>query len=96
MGFGNPIPEGMALMVRLANPAALVLNRYTAAAAELGVGGVLDLKGRGIRALEFMPSLDRYLVLAGGFQNSRGSFSWTSGQAGPTPRRARLRRTWAR
>ncbi len=68
MGFRNPIPEGMALMVRLANPAALVAG--TAAAAELAVGGVLDLKGRGIRALEFMPSLDRYLVLAGAFDSS--------------------------
>jgi hypothetical protein len=68
IGFRNPIPQGMALIVRLANAAALV--RGTADAAELAVGGVLDLRGRGIRALEFVPSLDRYLVLAGAFDNS--------------------------
>jgi Protein of unknown function (DUF3616) len=69
IGFRNPVPQGKALIVRLENPAALVTG--TAAAAQLSVGGVLDLEGRGIRALEFVPALDRYLVLAGAFNDAQ-------------------------
>ena len=69
IGFRNPVPQGKALIVRLENPAALVDG--TTAAAQLLVGGVLDLEGRGIRALEFVPALDRYLVLAGAFNDAQ-------------------------
>ena len=69
IGFRNPVPQGKALIVRLENPAALVTD--TSAAAQLSVGGVLDLEGRGIRALEFVPALDRYLVLAGAFNDAQ-------------------------
>src|SRR5262245_12902790 len=55
IGFRNPLLGGKALLVRLANPAALVDG--TASAAELTIGGVLDLQGRGIRALEFVPAV---------------------------------------
>lgn len=69
IGFRNPVPGGKALIVRLKNPEAMVGN--TAAAAQLSVGGVLNLEGRGIRALEYVPALDRYLVLAGAFNDEQ-------------------------
>ena len=77
IGFRNPVPQGKALIVRLENPAALVEG--TAAAAQLSVGAVLDLEGRGIRALEFVPALDRYLVLAGAFNDAQEFrlYEWT-------------------
>ena len=77
IGFRNPVPKGNALIVRLENPAALV--KGTAAAAQLSVGGVLDLEGRGIRALEFVPALDKYLVLAGAFNDAQEFrlYEWT-------------------
>ena len=65
IGFRNPIRRGAALVVRLRNPAALVDGG--AAAPDLVFAGALDLGGRGIRALEFVPSLGIYLVLAGLF-----------------------------
>ena len=77
IGFRNPVPQGKALIVRLENPAALV--KGTAAAAQLSVGGVLELEGRGIRALEFVPSLDLCLVLAGAFNDAQEFrlYEWT-------------------
>jgi hypothetical protein len=65
IGFRNPIPGGKALVARLRNPAALVDG--SAAAPDIGLAGTLDLDGRGVRALEFVPSLGLYLVLAGPF-----------------------------
>ena len=65
IGFRNPIPGGMALIARLRNPAALVEGG--AATPDIVLAGTLDLGGRGVRALEFVPSLGIYLVLAGLF-----------------------------
>jgi hypothetical protein len=85
IGFRNPVPQGKALIVRLSNPAALVDG--TAAAAELAVAGVLDLQGRGIRALEFVPSSRRYLILAGAVDDGQQFrlYEWT-GRADAQPR----------
>jgi hypothetical protein len=65
IGFRNPIPGNTALVVRLRNPAVLVEG--PAAAPDIALAGTLDLGGRGVRALEFVPSLGIYLVLAGPF-----------------------------
>jgi hypothetical protein len=63
IGFRNPIPGGKAIVARLRNPAALVDGSGTAP--DIALGGTLDLGGRGVRALEFVPALGIYLVLAG-------------------------------
>ena len=82
IGFRNPVPQGKALVVRLENPSALVDGT---AAAQLAIGGVLDLEGRGIRALEFVPPLDRYLVLAGAFDDAHAFrlYEWGGGLDAP-------------
>jgi hypothetical protein len=75
-------------LVRLRNPAGLIDGN--AAAAELTLAALLDLGGRGIRALEFVPALDTYLVLAGAFDDA-GNFAlfrWSGDAAvDPTPLR---------
>ena len=65
IGFRNPIPGRTALVARLRNPAAVVQD--PPATPEVALAGTLDLGGRGVRALEFVPSLGIYLVLAGPF-----------------------------
>lgn len=76
-GFRNPIPQGKALVVRLHNPADLVDGR--ADSAVLTVGGLLDLGGRGIRAIEFISTARLYLLLAGAFDDTRDFrlFRWS-------------------
>ncbi len=69
VGFRNPVPDNRALIVRIENAARLVDG--TDDAAHLTVGGHLDLGGRGIRALEFVPSLNAYLIVAGSFDDIR-------------------------
>jgi hypothetical protein len=69
IGFRNPIPRGRALIVKLHNPAALVDG--SGSSAQLSVGGHLNLDGRGIRALEFVPSPGVYIIIAGSFDNAR-------------------------
>ncbi len=78
-GFRNPVPDGRALLVRIRNAARLVDRRD--AAADLAVGGHLDLGGRGIRALDFVPSVNAYLIVAGMFDDSRNFavYRWTGG-----------------
>jgi hypothetical protein len=68
LGFRNPIPEGRALIVALRNPAELVDDAATSAI--LSVAGRLDLGGRGIRAIEFVPELRTYLVIGGAFDGA--------------------------
>jgi Protein of unknown function (DUF3616) len=76
VGFRNPIREGRALVARLHNPADLVDDRDGAdtIAARFTLAGHLDLGGRGIRALEHVPALGGYLLLAGAFDDS-GDFA---------------------
>lgn len=81
IGFRNPIPGGTALVARLRNPAALVEG--SAAAPDLALAGTLDLGGRGVRALEFVPSLGIYLVLAGPFADGEDFrlYKWSGDRA---------------
>jgi hypothetical protein len=83
IGFRNPIPGGRALIVRLANAAALVDG--TANHAELSPAGLLDLDGRGVRALEFLPSRETYLLMAGAFDDSHDFllYEWSGSRESP-------------
>jgi len=69
IGFRNPVPRGRALIMRLHNPADLV--REGGHPAVLTLAAQLDLGGRGIRALEFLPEPRMYLVIAGSFEGTR-------------------------
>jgi hypothetical protein len=69
IGFRNPIPQGRALIMRLHNPADLVGEG--AHSAVLTCAAQLDLGGRGIRALEFLPESHMYLVIAGSCDGTR-------------------------
>jgi hypothetical protein len=69
LGFRNPVPEGRALVAALRNADALVEGRSELA--ELRVAGRLDLGGRGIRAIEYVPESRIYLVVAGAFDGAR-------------------------
>ena len=84
VGFRNPVPEGRALIVRIENAAELIEGTDTAA--RLTLAGHLDLGGRGIRALEFVPSLHTYLIVAGAFDDTRSFavYRW-SGRAAEAP-----------
>ncbi|HEU4690406.1 MAG TPA: DUF3616 domain-containing protein [Vicinamibacterales bacterium] len=62
LGFRNPVPDGLALIVAMRNPAE-VIDRSAPPA--LAVAGRLDLGGRGIRAIEFVPEAKTCLVIAG-------------------------------
>ncbi len=64
LGFRNPVPDGLALVVAMRNPAD-VIDRVASPA--LDIAGRLDLGGRGIRAIEFVPEARTYLVIAGAY-----------------------------
>ena len=68
VGFRNPIPEGRALLVRVHAPHTLVEDAE--ASARLSVGGWLDLGGRGIRAIDPLPSRG-YVIVAGTCDDSK-------------------------
>jgi len=63
IGFRNPNPEGKALLVPLANPWQFLQGEP----ARFGEPVLLDLAGRGIRALGYWHG--RYLIAAGHFSN---------------------------
>jgi Protein of unknown function (DUF3616) len=67
LGFRNPVPDGLALIVAMHNPAE-VIDRV--APPVLAVAGRLDLGGRGIRAIEFVPEAGAYLVIAGAYDDA--------------------------
>ncbi len=68
IGFRNPIPQGKALLVPLQNPKDLVEKKGTRAI--FGDPIELDLNGLGIRSLEYWPSKNRYLIIAGAYDGS--------------------------
>jgi hypothetical protein len=82
IGFRNPIPEAKALIVRLSNPSALV--RGDADRAVITRAALLDLGGRGIRAIEFVPP-SSYLIVGGAFDATRNFrlFRWSGGASDP-------------
>jgi hypothetical protein len=70
IGFRNPIREGKALVVPINNPKEVVNGKKP----EIGMPVDLALKARGIRSMEYSPERERYLVVAGPF-NDEGSFA---------------------
>lgn len=68
VGFRNPVPDGRAVLVSIANPAPVVEGR---ARARVGLAAQLDLGGRGIRAMEFIQATRTYLIVAGAADDTR-------------------------
>jgi hypothetical protein len=68
IGFRNPVPNKKALVVRLENPGELIDG--SADAAVLTSAGLLDLGGRGVRAIEMLPT-GTYVIIAGAFDATR-------------------------
>ncbi|HEY0953279.1 MAG TPA: DUF3616 domain-containing protein [Roseateles sp.] len=81
IGLRNPVPRGLALVVPLLNPAALVDGQGPA---RFGTVIRLDLGGRGVRSLERVGN--GYLIAAGptGDEGSFAVYRW-SGKAGDAP-----------
>lgn len=83
IGFRNPRPGGKALVIELKNPTELVEGR--ADDVEIGAVSELDLNGRGIRSLEWIPARKAFLLIAGPHDGS-GSFAlyrWTGPGSAP-------------
>jgi hypothetical protein len=70
IGFRNPIPDKKALLAPLINPAEVVQGKR----ARFGAPIRLDLDGRGVRSIEYVPREGAYLMVAGPFDD-KGSFS---------------------
>jgi hypothetical protein len=89
IGFRNPRPGGMALLVPLQNPDEVIAG---GASARFGAPILLDLGKRGIRSIDWVR--DRYIIVAGPYDNGgsggEGSdfalYSW-SGDASAKPKR---------
>jgi hypothetical protein len=75
IGFRNPVPDGLALLVPLLNPEQVVRD----ARARFGEPRLLDLGGRGVRAISHRNG--RYLILAGRFDSAEGArlYTWDGG-----------------
>ncbi|WBS00367.1 DUF3616 domain-containing protein [Pseudoduganella sp. SL102] len=80
VGFRNPVPHGYALIVPLADPAPLLEGGR----ATLGAPIMLDLRGHGIRAVEWLD--DAYYIAAGppAAGDDYALYRW-SGRAGDQP-----------
>ena len=81
IGFRNPIPDNQALLIPLRNPLDLVRKEKDGLKAEFGEPILLDLKGFGIRSIEYWPTIQSYIIIAGAFDgnNEFTIYSW-SGQ----------------
>ena len=83
IGFRNPRPGGRAIVVRLANPAAVIAGGTP----RFGGAAALDLGGLGIRGMAWSEAHGAVLVLAGPHDGAAGPFrlyKW-SGAAGAAP-----------
>ncbi len=76
LGFRNPIPEGMALVVPIVNPLEMVLY---GSHAEFDEFIHLDLEGRGIRSIDYWPERDFFVIVAGSFDKTSdfAYFTWS-------------------
>jgi hypothetical protein len=73
IGFRNPIPDipdDQALLAPLVNPAEVIQGKH----ARFGAPIRLDLGGRGVRSIEYLPREGAYLIVAGPF-GDQGIFS---------------------
>lgn len=88
-GFRSPLDKGQAIILALENPAA-VFEDETPVLRKI----LVDLAGAGIRGLTYVPSLDRYLIVARpeeGNDRSQQLFSWT-GETSDSARRVVIHR----
>lgn len=71
IGLRNPVLKGRAIVVPLENPSALVSESVSqsvskgGARARFGPPARLDLDGRGVRSLSYLPAIGAYAVIAG-------------------------------
>lgn len=82
IGFRNPIPDGKAILVPLANPLQVIKGER----AQLGQPIELDLNGLGVRSIEFAKALDQYVILAGPHAQGSCRMCLWSGQLREKPR----------
>jgi hypothetical protein len=85
IGFRNPVPRGLGLIVPLLNPDGVLEYGESA---WFGEPVELDLGGMGIRSLEALPESGGYLIVAGGIDGERGFavYHW-SGNPSDAPSR---------
>ena len=69
IGFRNPIPDGKALLVPLHNSHTLVTSNNDNVKAQFGDPILLDLKGLGVRSIEYWPALKIYIIVAGPYDS---------------------------
>jgi hypothetical protein len=79
IGFRNPIPQGKALIVPLLNPADAVNGKSL----QLGDPILIDLGGRGVRAIALYE--EKFVILAGAPDGSGNAklFFWNGGNSKP-------------
>lgn len=63
IGLRNPVPNGKALIIPLLNPNELL--SVSEAKAKFGNPISLDLGGRGIRSMDYVSAIDRFVIVAG-------------------------------
>jgi hypothetical protein len=78
IGFRNPIPDDKALLLPLKNPDKLI-NSDVEVHAEFGDPILLDLKGLGVRSIEYWSAHKIYLIIAGVFDGGEEFklYSWS-------------------
>ncbi len=83
VGFRNPVPEGSALVVPIANPADVIFRDQPP---RLGRAMTVALGGRGIRSIEYVPAMRAYVLVAGSPNGGRdfALYRW-SGVAADAP-----------
>ncbi len=84
IGLRNPLIESKALVVQLLNPDQVATGKQSC---RFGRSDLLDLAGRGIRAMEYHPENKQYYIIAGekSAENRFSLYSW-SGESSIKPR----------
>ena len=80
IGFRNPIPNGKALLVPLENPQEVIKENKKP---QLGKPILLDLRGLGIRSIEYSDDKAAYFIIAGTYDD-KGSFQLYQWSGNPT------------
>lgn len=77
IGLRNPVPDGNALIIPLLNANELVGGE--ADSAKFGQPIFLNLRGRGIRSMDYVPAIDAFLIVAGPIddESSFKLFKWS-------------------